>query len=142
MIDNWIEFSKNEVIDECDCPIECELTKYLYSYSIADYPTLQYSNYLMQSELIRSKYPNNITYEELRKRVAKVTIFYDDLRKTIVSESIKTEISDLISNLGGTLGLFLGLSFLSLVEFVELILQAILIFLNDYKLSNRIKINV
>ena len=40
--------------------------------------------------------------------MARVEIFYDELKETIITESIKTETFDLIANLGGTLGLFLG----------------------------------
>ena len=64
----------------------------------------------------------------MRKSVARVEIFYDEMKETIISENIKMGPSELISNLGGTLGLFLGSSFLSLIEFVEIFIQAFLVF--------------
>jgi hypothetical protein len=131
IINSSILFSKNSFyLNECDCPYECEKTYYTYTSSISLFPTLQYSNYIFQSDLIKRKYPN-ITYQQLKKSVARVQIFFDEMKETVVEESVKTELSDLISNLGGTLGLFLGLSFLSLIEFVEVLLQALFVLINN-----------
>ena len=73
----------------------------------------------------------------MKKSVSRVQIYFNEMKETIISEKIKTEMSDLISNLGGLLGLFLGLSFLSLIEFVEIGLQIliVLLFKNDNKIS-------
>jgi hypothetical protein len=121
------EFAKNPLlIKKCDCPVECEKTYFTYSMSSSQFPTLKYTSYLLQNDLIKRKYPN-MTHEELKKNVARVQIFFDEMKETVIEESIKTELSDLISNLGGTLGLFLGLSFLSLIEFVEAILQILFV---------------
>ncbi len=123
-------------LKECDCPKECSNTYYQYSVSSSQFPTRKYSSYLLENELIRTKYPNITTFEQLKKNVARVEIFFDEMKETAIEESIKTEMSDLISNLGGTLGLFLGLSFLSLIEFVEVILQALIVLIKN---NNEIK---
>jgi hypothetical protein len=105
----YTTFSKSsEYIEKCDCPIECEKTYYMTKNSIAEFPTLTYSQYLKNFSLIQLKYPN-ITYEKIKKSVARIEIFYDELKQITISEKIKTEMSDLIANLGGTLGLFLGI---------------------------------
>ena len=118
-------------INNCDCPIECKRTFYTYSSSYSLFPTRKYSEYILETDSFKSKYPNITTYEELKKNIARVEIFFDDMTETVIEESVKTEMSDLISNLGGILGLFLGLSFLSLIEFVEVFLQAIFVYLNN-----------
>ena len=100
-------FFSSDYLQKCNCPIECERTYFKWTSSIAEFPTLKYYHYLKNSTLIQTKYPN-ITYQELKKSVARVEIFYDELKETIITESIKTETFDLIANLGGTLGLFLG----------------------------------
>ena len=43
------------------------------------------------------------------------------MKETVMSEQPKTTLSDLISTIGGILGLFTGFSFLSLVELLEII---------------------
>ena len=73
----------------------------------------------------------------MKKSVSRVQIYFNEMKETIISEKVKTEPSDLISNLGGLLGLFLGLSFLSLIEFVEIGLQILIVLFskNDNKIS-------
>ena len=53
----------------------------------------------------------------------KVYIYFGDLRYTLISQQPKTILADLVSNVGGTLGLFLGMSFLSFIEIVEIIFE-------------------
>ena len=51
------------------------------------------------------------------------TIYFDQMKETVILEEIKTELTDLVSNIGGILGLFTGFSFLSLVEIFEIVFQ-------------------
>ncbi len=95
---------------DCDCPFECDVTNYDHKISWAEFPTKQYYlNYLSQSKLIKSKL-SSINYNDVKQSVARVQIFYDDLKQTLIEENEKTKISDLVSNIGGTLGLFLGIN--------------------------------
>jgi len=45
----------------------------------------------------------------------------------LISNKPKTELFTIISNIGGTLGLFLGISFLSFIEIFEILFQVIYI---------------
>ena len=124
MTNIWDDIAfKSSILSECDCPLECERNGYKYRSSSAQYPTLSYSKYLRS----KSNLLNNTDYDELRKSVARVNIYYENMKQTIITEEIKTKPSDLISNAGGLLGLFLGLSFLSFAEFIEIILKIIII---------------
>jgi hypothetical protein len=100
----------------------------------------------LNSSFIKKMY-SNLSYEEMKQSIAKVEIFYDELKETIISQEIKTSLADLISNIGGILGLFLGnifiylffcfylkyfyfkhkkgMSFLSLIEFIEILFNAL-----------------
>ena len=55
-----------------------------------------------------------------------------------ISQQPITSLTDLISNTGGILGLFLGMSFLSLIEFVEAIIEIfwIVLFPNSSPIAN------
>ena len=97
------------------------------------------NNSIVQKRLSNLK--NNTIYDDLAKNIGRVQIFYDKLEQTIITEDIKTQVFDLVSGMGGTLGLFLGLSFLSLIEIVEILLQIILI-LFDNKSSKSNKIGI
>jgi hypothetical protein len=117
--------ASSSAINDCDCPLECETTSYTYSTSCSDYP----SNYTFSNNLIKSStILNQIqTYEELKRSVLEVNIFYDDLKTTTITQDAKTSLSDFISSIGGTLGLFLGFSFLSFIELFEVILNILII---------------
>ena len=83
-------FFSSDYVQKCNCPIECEKTYFKWSSSIAEFPTLKYYHYLKNSTLIRTKYPN-ITYQELKKSVARVEIFYDELNETQIVQKVKTK---------------------------------------------------
>jgi hypothetical protein len=51
---------------------------------------------------------NDDLRQDLKENVARVVIFYDELKETIITQDIKVQLSDLVSNVGGLLGLFLG----------------------------------
>ena len=56
-----------------------------------------------------------------------INIFYDDLSYTAITEDAKMSQVDLVSNLGGLLGLFIGISFLSFGEIFEALFEIIFI---------------
>jgi hypothetical protein len=132
---NYLYFSTN-VLESCDCPLECEYSGYTFTNSWSEYPTLNfYEQSLINSSLIRSKFGNQteMNYENVRKSVAKVSIFYNDLRETVITESVKISVADLVSSIGGTLGLFIGMSLLTLIEVLEIFVQSLVVILKDFQ---------
>lgn len=71
--------------------------------------------------------------EKLKKKFVSLNVYYDDLSYTQIDESPKTEMVDLISNIGGTLGLFIGVNFFNFIEIVELFLQILFIIFKSEK---------
>jgi hypothetical protein len=121
---------KNLIIDdnECQqfCPFECATTTYNWIISYGRFPS--YYSYL---ELI-STYPdqfldifgsNDETYsfEMIEKTMGRFFIYFDPLSIFEISQTPSIQVVDLIANVGGTFGLFIGLSMLSFVELFELI---------------------
>ncbi len=72
------------------------------------------------------------SFDRVKGSVSRLSIFYDELKQTEMSEKVKMGLTDLIADAGGTLGLFLGLSFLSLIEFVEILVQYSFLFVKTY----------
>ena len=105
-------------------PLECNSESYPYSVSFSKFPTNEYwqallktNNYTtfelfkMSFEKLFQKYNNNLINSDeinniLKDNVVALNVYYDDLSYTIVEELVKTELSDIISNVGGILGLF------------------------------------
>ncbi len=140
----WYEYTQTDsILNNCDCPLECKSSGYSIASSFAQFPTLNYYQqmYANDSLIISRLTENNIenNYETVRNSVARLSIFYNELKETVITENVKTKTFDLISQIGGTLGLFLGLSFLSLFEFLELLVQSlIVVFHEKYLRQNRI----
>ena len=93
------EFSK-----KCDekCPRECDTIEYQVTTTFSRLP---------DSEI------NSTSF----------TIYYKDLEYTQISQLPKTKLFDIISNIGGLLGVFIGISFLSFAELFEIIFEIALI---------------
>jgi hypothetical protein len=52
-------------------------------------------------------------------------VFYSSLKVATISETPKTQLFDLISNIGGIFGLFIGISFVTLFELAEIFIEII-----------------
>jgi len=59
--------------------------------------------------------------------VYSLIIYFEDLKYSLISQQPKIELFGLISNLGGILGLFIGFSFISLLEIIEVLAELIYI---------------
>ena len=64
-----------------------------------------------------------INVSSVRESVVSLNVYYNSLSYTLATESPKLNIISLLSNIGGSLGLFMGVSFLSLVEILALLLD-------------------
>jgi hypothetical protein len=62
-----------------------------------------------------------------------LNVYFANLKYTKIEQTPKTSIIELISNLGGALGIFLGFSVFSLIEFVEVIAQVIIVLVKSKK---------
>lgn len=93
------------------CPLECEemIFKKVVSIQTVDYEKEEF------------------------KDLAFVNVYYENIGYTEIEETPTTTIVSLISNIGGIAGLFLGVSFLSLVELVEILFQVFYILIEKKK---------
>ena len=109
-------FYQTKIVDYCSqfCPLECNHDSFSFTLSSDDY--------------IR----HNASTE--------VLIYYRSLKYTSIKQKEKVTIFDLISNLGGSLGLFIGLSFVSLFEIIEILMEVVfIVFRRNNKLCIQIQ---
>jgi len=109
------------------CPLECGSMNYVIN-SFSEPIALSGNISLNAKSKIDSDYFN--TYEELKKNYFALRIYYNELKYKLISEEPKTETFGFASNIGGILGLFLGISFLSFIEIFEIIFEIIFILFN------------
>lgn len=115
------------------CPLECNTISYsVVLSSIYDYPPM--------GEIIASSLKYNFeNYAEVKRNLFSIQIFYKDLNYKLISQQEKMLMSDLIPNIGGIMGLFLGTSFLSFIEILEIFFQIIFI-LTENRFSKRVRV--
>jgi len=107
------------------CPLECESTQYKISQSML--PLTEYSEYTLPWIPVVEKKLNmtvNST-EEFNKNFLEIFLFFDSLKYTKISQTPKMSMSALVSNFGGSTGLFLDLSFMRACRLIEFILGVI-----------------
>jgi hypothetical protein len=114
------------------CPKECSS----FSLDVIFSPSNALNKYFIQ-ELrsypnVISKYKNisNITDEQIARSFISFDVYYNSLTYTQIIEVPVFTTLNLISNIGGTLGLFLGMSVLSFIEIIEMIFDVLMLKLN------------
>ena len=111
-----------EVSNKCEkfCPVECETTTFKSN------PYIRYVNneHINKSETIQKK--NFTSYDDFRLRFFSIIVYFRELKYTLNTQDPKTQFFDALSNFGGIMGVFIGTSFMSFFEFIELVLEIII----------------
>lgn len=116
---------KNEI--KSSCPLECDSVSFRVSKSENRYPSESYGNFLLKNDRLKSLFENrsNFSSEELGKNILAANLYYEYLKQTEISQKASITWDGLVGIIGGTLGLFLGISVLSFAEFIDLFFQII-----------------
>lgn len=125
-------------VSDCNqCPLECNTVSYYLQTSRSRYPTTYYTSYLQKHTDIVTRFPPGTTLNDnyIQKNTLVMNIYYVDLSVSNVVEMPSITFDYLMGNVGGYLGLFVGMSLLSLVEFIEITVNLILIWLDLHHLS-------
>jgi len=91
------------------CPRECNTQSYNTVVSTLAFPSKLYALQLINNSKIVSQFPNeSLSVEKLTRSVLSMKIYYKDLSYSLTTELQKNKLIDLISNIGGILGLYIG----------------------------------
>ncbi|XP_046366455.2 degenerin-like protein unc-105 [Haliotis rufescens] len=115
----------------CTCGNPCREIKYEKSISSRQWPSDSYAKVLLErlcetrSAVDCQNLKHNYTTDPrlLRLNFAKLNIFFEDLNYEIINEEPDYELTQFVSDVGGTLGLWVGLSVLSVFEVVQLLIE-------------------
>ena len=116
------------------CPLECDSITYEVSTSFSKFPNHNYAKKLILNDKINPNY--SIRHEELSDNIISFNVYYNDLKYTKINQIPKIATVALISNIGGLFGLFIGVSFLSFGEVIELIFEIIFVLFENKKFQN------
>ncbi|VDN37569.1 unnamed protein product [Gongylonema pulchrum] len=118
--------STNSGFCEKQCPQSCHEQGYVSRVTTSLWPRTSYYDHI--KELWKQQLPSMETMleaREARTNLAKLEVYYEELNYESVVESPSQDVWDLLSNIGGTLGLYIGMSFLTLGEFAELFVKCL-----------------
>lgn len=115
--DLYDEASKN-------CPLDCDLVEFQHAYSYKQFPTRQWYDdrqaydraYL--ERLFGKQLPD---YETIRSCFVSVYIVFSTIAIEEITEKPRFEFADLLANVGGDMGLFVGPSLLTFTEIFEIL---------------------
>jgi len=129
-LNDMIARYSNNIEETCasECPLECDYITYETSMSQLDYPNRQHFDDL-KTRYIEYE---NMSLEKYKKTHLRLNIHFRSNEYTEIREFPKMSALELVSNLGGVLGIFLGLSIFSFVEVFEILLRIAIIVLRKY----------
>jgi len=110
------------------CPLECESTQYKITQSMFTLADFGDSEDESSDTILFIKNKLNKTInstEEFKRSTLLIKIPYNSFKYTKISQTPKTTLSALVSNLGGSSGLFLDISFMSACRAIGFILAII-----------------
>ncbi len=112
------------------CPLECNSDYIDFTVSLLGFPSETLCEKYKSIKFIEKHFENrkNITNDEIRKNSLAVNIYFNNLGYTEVRKTAKINFGSLISNIGGILGLCMGMSILSVFQLVDMILEIIFFF--------------
>jgi len=116
------DYVKNTCVPQC--PLECSSSK--VTYTLSSYKLLgdSYVNAIKQNLNLSSDFVSTkITPEKAQESIVRLNIFYDSLSYTSSEESPQLDMVTLIANIGGNLGLFLGMSMFSFCELITTLIE-------------------
>lgn len=101
-------FYNSDQVTKCSlqCPVECNSIRFSHTISLAEYPSKWLA---VQSE--------SHGLEPSERLI--VNVFYNEMFYSLIEDSPAITVDSLLALIGGSLGLFLGASFLTLLEAVE-----------------------
>ena len=93
-----------------------------------------YHDFFKENTAFKSKFDEEeITLKMVKEGLTKLNIYYDSLTYTEMTESISMNSVSLLSSIGGFMGMFLGMSLMTLVEILEIFIKLIYSFFDRKK---------
>ncbi|XP_070566572.1 amiloride-sensitive sodium channel subunit beta-like [Ptychodera flava] len=106
---------------ECDCPQPCQEKSYLKSMSFSKWPAVNYQDQLKIK--VARRLPKSSQSDDImswtRDNVLRIQIYFEELNYQSIKENPAYTGFELCSDIGGQLGLWIGVSMITLFEIFE-----------------------
>ncbi|XP_075251447.1 degenerin-like protein asic-1 [Convolutriloba macropyga] len=127
-----VEFKSQNGLLDCPCPHPCTSVMFTTQQSLTEWPGETYAPFVVNRLLERSKSTKNLTNEniiqKIRRNFARVEVFYEHITFERIWETPAYDISSLLSDFGGSLGLWLGWSVLIVFQLAHFFCRVALVY--------------
>lgn len=127
------------------CPLECNTTEYKFTTTSIDLSGDVYLDVINERPNLLADFSSmsksRTNLEKARKSFVYLYLSYDSLSYISSQERPNMEIVSLLANVGGNLGLFLGVSVLSLCELIDFFIEVIFLAKIRHKEKDRVEIS-
>ncbi|XP_077863988.1 uncharacterized protein LOC144349047 [Saccoglossus kowalevskii] len=110
----------------CMCQQPCSVTQYQKMLSLTSWPSSTFSPRLLSSLMAVNPKIRTLSGYDVSMNLARIKIYFESLNFERVLEVEDYPYTQLMADIGGALGLWVGLSIITVVEFAEFIYEIIL----------------
>ncbi len=114
--------------DNCNCSVPCEEIRYQTEVMRKPWPQ-KWQTDKFHKIFAQAVNKPNLSHAMIKENFLKVSIYYDDFITRVLEEEEAYTVESLVSDFGGQLGLFLGMSIISMIEMIHLTITLIREFL-------------
>ena len=136
-----------DIMEQCNCEPPCHETFYSKSISFSYWPldfvqkhfyelyVLNHSqgqNHKAYRNLSKYNWSDLVQTGMIRKNFARVNVYFSELAINEFTQTKTYELHNLWSDIGGTFGLWIGVSFITWCEFIQLVIRMVVLGVRKY----------
>ena len=108
---------------ECNCSNTCTDTLYKHSVSMTEWPAEVFEDDVLEKYASKISYDNADGKDAFRDNLLKVEVYFNQLNFKHIQEKPKYTLYQYLSDVGAILGLWLGMSVISIFEFAQFVMD-------------------
>ncbi|XP_078617383.1 degenerin mec-4-like [Branchiostoma floridae x Branchiostoma japonicum] len=113
---------------QCDCPEACRETVFSSTVGFGEWPAPRYAETFIDDMKTRhgTGFGNLGTAAEIREGFIQVTVYFENMKIEHIYETPSYEVENLLGDIGGQLGLWMGISIMTVIELAEFLTDVVI----------------
>ena len=127
----WPQWEEHDTRKTFHCPLACNIKTYGNKLSSSVFPSHAHAQHIMQKfDVLREAFKNSTgkqrtEVEFLRDTLLRLVIYFDDLSYELIEQRPSYDTLKWLGDVGGTLGLFVGVGAMTCAEFFDCVAMVI-----------------
>ena len=138
---NLISLKGDNFTDECS--LACPFTCFSIDYNVVSHSAL-YPNFFESNDLYQWAQSNGktISLTEVAESYLQFNVFYHNMQYSITQDIAQMQVADVISNFGGIVSMFIGITFFIVIAIIDLVWKLLHVFVTFYSNKRKASNNV